>query len=121
MKQYQINKAYAALGRLANMQLRVRDSRNLYMLSKQLENAYNFELEQEKKLIEKYHGDVTSDGRIHFGDTSDAEGFKQEIGELNNLDIEVEFDPIIINCDDIGDQRITPYDVACLDGFVSFE
>lgn len=121
MKQYQINKAYSALSRLANMQLPVRDSRNLYMLSKQLDDAYNFELEQEKKLIEKYHGVFTKDGGVTFANSDDANGFGAELKELNNLEVEVEFDPVVIDCDAMGDQRISPFDVACLDGFVMFE
>lgn len=121
MKQYQINRAFGALGRLANMQLPVRDSRNVYMLSKRLENAYNFELEQEKKLIEKYHGTLSNDGGVVFQNSEDAAGFNAELAELNNLDVEVEFDPVVINCDAMDDQRITPFDIACLDGFVTFE
>ena len=121
MKQYQINKAYSALGRLANMQLPVRDSRNLYMLSKQLDNAYNFELEQEKKLIEKYHGVLTGDGGVTFPNSDETKKFGEELAELNNLEVEVEFDPVVISCDAMEDQRISPFDVACLDGFVMFE
>ena len=121
MKQYQINRAFGALGRLANMQLPVRDSRNIYMLSRQLENAYNFELEQEKKLIEKYHGTINGDGGVVFQSGEDAAGFNEELAELNNLDIEVEFDQVFINCDAMGNQCITPLDIAYLDGFVTFE
>ncbi len=121
MKQYQINNACNALGRLSNIQLRMRDSRNLYMLSKQLEDAYNFEVEQEKKLIEKYHGEITQGGLVHFPTPTDGDGFKKEIAELNNLDVEVDFDPVTINCDGLDDQLITPHDIACLDGFVIFE
>lgn len=121
MKQYQINRAYNALGHLANLQLPVRDSRNLYMLSKRLEDAYAFEAEQERKLFEKYHGSVVGDGGIAFADPDDAKGFKAEIEELHNLDVDVEFEPVRISCDAVGNQRVTPFDVACLDGFVLFE
>lgn len=121
MKQYQINRAYNALGHLANLQLPVRDSRNLYMLSKRLEDAYAFEAEQERKLFEKYHGSVVGDGGIAFADPDDAKGFKAEIEELHSLDVDVEFEPVRICCDAVGSQRVTPFDIACLDGFVLFE
>ena len=121
MKQYQINKAYSALGRLANMQLPVRDSRNLYMLSRQLEDAYSFELKQEKKLVEKYHGIIDNGGGVTFPNSDEAKKFGEEIAELNNLEVEIDFDPVVISCDSIEDQRISPYDIACLDGFVMFE
>lgn len=121
MKQYQINKAYNALGRLADMQLPVRDSRNLYMLSKQLGDAYDFALQQEKKLIEKYNGVLTGDGGITFSNSDEMKKFSEELAELNNLEIDVEFDPVIISCDAMEGQRISPSDIACLDGFVTFE
>lgn len=121
MRQYQINKAYSALGRLANMQLPVRDSRNLYMLSKQLENAYNFELEQEKKLIVKHHGTLTGNGEVTFPNNDEAKKFGEELAELNNLEVDIEFDHVIILCDAMGNQKISPFDIACLDGFVIFE
>ncbi|MBQ8619045.1 MAG: hypothetical protein IJ418_16235 [Clostridia bacterium] len=121
MKQYQINRAFGALSRLANLQLPVRDSRNVYMLSKCLEDAYNFELEQEKKLIEKYHGVLGNDGGVVFQNGDDAVGFNSELSELNSLDVEVKFEPVVINCDVMEGQRITPFDIACLDGFVTFE
>lgn len=121
MKQYQINKAYNALGRLANMQLPVRDSRNLYMLSKQLDDAYSFEVEQEKKLIEKYNGVLTGDGGVTFPSNDEAKKFSEDLAELNNLEVDVEFDPVVISCDAMDGQRISPFDVACLDGFVTFE
>lgn len=121
MKQYQINRAYNALGHLANLQLPVRDSRNLYMLSKQLESAYAFGVEQEKRLFEKYHGTVSGDGGIAFTNSNDAQGFSSEIEELHNLDVEIEIEPVMISCDVMGEQCITPFDIACLDGFVVFE
>jgi len=121
MKQYQINRAYGALGRLASMQLPVRDSRNVYMLSKQLEDAYNFELEQEKKLLEKYHGVLDKQGGVTFSNTDDAQGFNEELNELHNIEVEVDFEPVTIQCDAMGNQTITPMDIACLDGFVLFE
>ncbi len=121
MKQYQINRAYNALGRMANMQLPVRDSRNLYMLSKQLDDAYSFEVEQEKKLIEKYNGVLAGDGRVTFPNDDEAKKFSEELAELNDLEVDVEFDPVIISCDAMREQRISPFDVACLDGFVVFE
>ena len=121
MKQHQVNRAVMALGRLSNMQLPVRDSRNLYMLSKQLEDAYQFELDQEKKLIAKYHGKISDDGGVAFSNPDDANAFNAEIIELNNLDVSIEFSPVTINCDSMGDQHISPFDIACLDGFVMFE
>ena len=121
MKQYQINKAYAALSRLANMQMPIRDAYNLYMLTEQIKPAYNFELEQERKLIEKYGGTLDQEtGAFIFKDKETTEAFRGEIMELNNLDVDVEFSVVTIAMESLGAQKITPVDIMCLEGFVSF-
>lgn len=120
MKQYQANKAYGALNKIANQQLPVRDSYNIYMLLKSLEPVYRFELEQERRLVQKYGGEVGSNGSVRIPDRDDANRFKEEIEELNNLEIDLDIKPVVINCDALNDLRISPYDVSCLEGFVDF-
>lgn len=121
MKQLQINKAYGALNKLANMQMPVRDAYNLYLLTEQIKPSYNFALEQEKKLLEKYGGVLDQNtGAFMFKDRETTDAFRQEITELNNLDVETEVDPVEISMDALGTQKITPVDIMCLEGFVAF-
>lgn len=120
MKQYQINKAYGSLQRLSSMQMPIRDSRNIYMLIKSLEDAYNFALEQEQKLMAKYRGQYMEDGSIMFPTPDETTGFRNEISELNMLESDVIFSPVEINCDAFGEQTLSPMDIANLDGFIEF-
>lgn len=121
MKQFQINKAYGALNKLANMQMPIRDAYNLYILAERIKPAYNFELEQEKKLIEKYAGVLNqSTGAITFNDEETTLAFRNEMAELNNFDVDIELTPVPISMDSLAGQKITPIDIMCLDGFVTF-
>ena len=121
MKQNQINKAYNALNRIANMSLPIRDSHNVYLLMKQLEPSYKFEAEQERKLMEKYGGTIGDDGAIRFEDREGLIGFRGELEELGNFEPEIEFKPITISLDAMENQKLTPIDIMNLDGFVAFE
>ena len=121
MKQLQINKAYGALNKLANMQMPVRDAYRLYLLTEQIKPSYNFELEQEKKLLEKYEGVLDQgSGTFKFKDRETMEAFGREMKELNDFDAEIEFDPVEISMDALGTQKLTPVDIMCLKGFVAF-
>lgn len=121
MKQFQINRAYSALNKLANMQMPIRDAYNLYLLSERIKPAYNFELEQEKKLIEKYAGVLNQNtGAIAFQDDESAASFQREMAALNSFDVDIEVNPVVISMDSLVEQKIAPIDIMCLDGFVTF-
>lgn len=121
MKQYEVNRAYGAISRLAKMELPLRAAYDIYMLLRKLEPCYFFELEQEKKLLEKYNGSVNKNGYLEFDTNADAEGFHREVDELNKLDIDLDFDTVILSCATMNDIRISPTDIASLEGFVCFE
>ena len=120
MKQYQISRAYKTIGKMINMQLPVRTALDIYMMSKKMEDACNFALDQERKLIEKHGGVFMDDGSVDFGTTENADGFRKEIAELNELDIELDIKPVEIQCSSFEEQTLSPFDIACLDGFIRF-
>lgn len=121
MKQFEINKAYGALTHMANMELPVRVAYDVYMLMKALEPTYKFELERERLLVQKYNGEVSPDGMIKFAAPEDAESFRNEVNELNMMDVEPEYTPITIPYDAMEGHPVTPLEIASLEGFVSFE
>ncbi len=120
MKQFQINRAYGALLRLSQYKMPVRDSRNVYMLMRKLEPSYSFELAKEKALAAQYHATFDKTGNLKFQDQADAKKFSDEIAELTSLEVDIDFEPIQINCDSLGEQSISPAEIANLEGFVEF-
>lgn len=120
MKQSQINRAYSALTKMINMELPAKDAFGIYALAKKLETNYSFEIDREKRLIEKYNGQIDKSGQISFKSEDDAIAFGNEVVELGQMEVDLEISPISVSIDSFGDQHITPNDILCLDGFVEF-
>lgn len=121
MKQSEINKSYNALVRLSQMRLPIKTAFSVYQLVKKIEEPYKFALEEEKKLINKYNAEVKENGIISFSSAEDKDSFQNELQELNQLDHDIEIEPIVIKIEDLGEQTITPSDIFALEGFVEFE
>ena len=121
MKQSEINKSYNALVRLSQVRLPIKTAFSVYQLVKKIEEPYKFALEEEKKLINKYNAEVKENGIISFSSAEDKNSFQNELQELNQLDHDIEIEPIVIKIEDLGEQTITPSDILALEGFVEFE
>lgn len=121
MKQSEINKSYNALVRLSQVRLPIKTAFSVYQLVKKIEEPYKFALEEEKKLINKYNAEVKENGIISFSSAEDKGNFQNELQELNQLDHDIEIEPIVIKMEDLGEQTITPSDIFALEGFVEFE
>ena len=121
MKQSEINKSYNALVRLSQVRLPIKIAFSVYQLVKKMEEPYKFALEEEKKLINKYNAEVKENGIISFSSAEDKDSFQNELQELNQLDHDIEIEPIVIKMEDLGEQTITPSDIFALEGFVEFE
>lgn len=120
MKQIQVINAFTALNHLRAMRLPVRDAYNVFNLRKQLEQSYIFEMEREKKLLEETDGQIKDDGSLLFPTEEAAIRFNEGVEEANNMDVEIEFEPIQMQMDAIAGIQITPEDIEKLDGFVIF-
>ena len=121
MKQLEINKSYNALVRLSQVRLPIKTAFSVYQLVKKIEEPYKFALEEEKKLINKYNAEVKENGIISFSSAEDKNSFQNELQELNQLDHDIEIEPIVIKIEDLGEQTITPSDIFALESFVEFE
>ena len=121
MRQDKINRAFRSLSKLRDLSLPVKKARAIYKLYVAIEEAYNFAAEEEKKYLIEFHGTLMPDGSINFKSQEDCEAFKAKFDELCGIETEVEFEPVVLTDDDIGDQPITPGDIFNLEGFVIFE
>lgn len=119
MIQKHIISAYITLSHLGGIQMPVRCAYQLYQLRKKLESSYQFCAEQERMIIEKYHGSVKN-GVISFADEDNATNAQNALRELNEMTVEIEFDPVTINMNDIQSGSVSIDDIANLDGFVVF-
>lgn len=121
MKQYQINKAYVVMAKLSQCELPVRVAHDLYMLRCALEPHYKFAAERDRKLLKQYEGRIGSDGQPVFDTEEQARKFYDELAAGNNLEIELNWDTASVPYDAMDNCRLTPDDIAALDGLVVFE
>lgn len=114
------SEAYLSITRLNSVRFGIKDAFSVYKLRKKLEDVYNFFVEEQRKIIEKYNGEILEDGRIQFDSNETAEKARNDIESLNNSSIDVDIEPITINISEIQDGTMTPRDIEMLDGFIIF-
>lgn len=118
MTQKQIINAYITLVRLSSTQMSIRAARDLYVLRKQLEPTYQFCAEQEHLIVSKYNGQ-TVNGTIVFDDEESARKARQDLQDLHDLNVDLDFDAATINLNDIKDGVLSVNDMETLEGFVA--
>lgn len=112
---------YPMLQKLITMELPVKVSYQLYKIGKKVEDEKSFFVQEEKKLIEKYNGEVDAAGKINFEDDKNREFFIKEYQELNNLEIkDLDSLPVKINIEDLN-IKLSALEISVLDGFIDFD
>ncbi len=131
MKQGKIIEAYKVLQRLSALPLPLTAAYGLHKLRNALQSQWDFQLEQEDKVIQECDGIVDENGIIHFPDdpprgeeaneTNDygksREEFNKRINELSELDAEVTLPVVSLSINTPG-MKLSMNDLAALDGFV---
>ena len=120
VKQSKIVKAYRALAALAETDIPLRASYQIFLLKKILEPHYLFQAEKEKKMLDGLGGIVNKDGAIKFKQADAVNKFKNTIKELGDIDVEIDFEPVILDMNQMEDLKMKANDIECLDGFVKF-
>lgn len=121
MNQRKIISAVNALSRFGTAPLPIKVSYGVFKLRRQLEPHYTFELEQEKKLLAEFGGTVNKDKMISFEKEENAVRFANALSELNDMEVDVDFDPVYIQLDELAGYRIAPDDIEALQPFIVFE
>lgn len=121
MKQERINRAYSALLKLKDYKLPLKKAYAIYQLYQSISDAYEFALNEEQKYMLEYKGNPNGDGTVTFPTPTDCAAFRDKMEEISEMDVDVTVEPVPITEKDLGEQTITPSDIANLEGFVSFE
>lgn len=121
MKQESINRAYSSLLKLKDYKLPLKKAYAIYKLYTAISESYEFALGEEQKYMMEYKGKPNGDGTVTFATPTDCAAFRDKVEELNNMDVDVNVEAVAISERDLGEQAITPSDIANLEGFVTFE
>ena len=118
MKQSRIINAYSITEALSSSEsLTTMGKWVLYSVRKTLSPHYEFQMEENKKLIEKYNGKV-SENTIQFETPEDATAFQKEFNEIEELEIDMDFKKQEVKLSDIPD--ITIKQMEALEDFIEF-
>ena len=119
--QIKLLSSYEAISKLVNIKLPFKKSYAIYSLVKEMDEQRAFYAQEEKKLIVECGADIDERGLISFPDDASQVKFMQARAELNNLEIDLKYEPITLTESDLGDAGIAPADLIQLDGLVLFE
>ncbi len=117
--QKQIVKAYISLMHLSGASMPLGTALSLYQLRKKLEGTYQFCAEQEQVIIERYGGN-NQNGSISFSDAESVAGAQADLKELNDMEVELDIEPVSVKVDDLHGLEVTLNDIDALNGFVAF-
>lgn len=121
MKEKNLVNGYKALERLYSQKLPMADAYRIYQLKGKISDVYQFQMEQEVKIIDEHNGVRGDNGDISFPDELEFAKFRDAIIELNETELDVNVEPVIIPMDHVSNINISPADIESLEGFVSFQ
>lgn len=118
--QGKIVKAYKAISIIKSQALTTPvNAKKIWNLWKIAQNAYEFQAEEEKKLIDKYHGEITNEQTIRFKNKEDADGYQAEWEKLADMEIEETIVPVVLK--GVDSIKISAEDINSLEGLIEFE
>ena len=118
MKQQQIVNAYKVIKKYENDKLPLDISYGFFKLKKLLQAQWDFEIEREKAIFDKYNPTQREDNNLAFASEEDQNNFSKDLTELLNMDVDWDEDKIVINFDGRLDMPLG--DIEALDDFVTF-
>lgn len=118
MKQGKIIDAYKALNKLASCQLPIKTAYQLHKLRTALKSAWDFQCEEEGKLIERLRPAVDADGNLNFATMEGKKEFLRVQHEIAEQEQEIDFQPVDVGFSD--GITLSANDIDMLDGFVTF-
>ena len=119
MKQSDIIKAYKTIQKYEHEKLPLNTSYALYRIKKQLEDQWNFQVERETTIFEKYKPEIKENGNFIFKTPEDTQNFAKDIQELADMDIDIDIRKSTISFED--NVQMSVEDISALEEFVIFK
>lgn len=115
----QMLNALPVLQKVMELKLPIKKAYKIYSLAKFIEDKRQFFVEEEKKLITKFEGEILENGNIRFKTPVEQGKFSQEHQELMTYEVEG-LESIDLSFDDLGEAEFTPRDLMLLEGVINF-
>lgn len=119
MKQSKIINAYKALNNLSSCPLPIKTAYSLHKLRAALKSVWEFQCEEEGKMIERLNPTVDDNGDLVFKNLDDKQEFLRIQKELAEQEQEINYQPVTVGL--LDGITLSANDIDMLDGFVMFE
>ena len=110
--------AYAAINRIRN-KIKGKDALNLFHMKNVLQENVDFQVEQERALIEEHGGTINEFGAVLIQDKEKRVAYQKSYGELMEMECEVKTKPLTMSIDRNPD--VTLDDIEQLQDFIIFK
>lgn len=110
--------AYKAIGKIRN-KVKGKSALALYKLKRELQVNVDFQIEEERKLVDAYDGTINENGFIEIPDAIKRSEFAKAYAELNATECGIDSEPVTVSMDSCPE--ITLDEIESLAGFVNFE
>lgn len=107
--------AYRTLLRLSEQQLPLPMAYALYKVKKALEPQWQFQLEQEQKMVTECKG-VVSNGTVTFPDDDARLEYVRKATELSDMEVEVDIQETVLP--ENSELSLSMNEIDALDGFI---
>lgn len=121
MKQYKIITAYNIIEEMRKKKIEYPStvSYALFRVKKALQDQYEFQSEEERKILEELKPDVNGPGQFDFHNNENAQRFLDRLEELRQLDVDLDYTKPTIKLTD--NLPMTIEEAEALDDFINFE
>ena len=105
--------------KLMGLNLPIKKAYKIYTLAKLINDKRDFFINEEKKIIDKFDGNLTESGNIIFKDEETQIKFSQEHYELMNYEID-DIEIIELSFNDFEGAELSALEIAALEGLIKF-
>lgn len=128
VKQKEAIKAYKVFQKLNNQETSGAIALRIFKAMNALQSAWDFQLQEERKIFERHPNFDPSTGSISLKDkeieeqeaVDELKAIDNELSEIANIDTDVDFEPFTISLD-FESLKLSGQDIKNLSGFVDFE
>lgn len=122
LKVIQIGRLNEIFVQLTMLRLPPKKAYALYSISKTIGEKFEFVANEQRKLVEEYGVSVSPEGYFNFEENPEKGAeFMAKLQELNDMEIDLDINPVILTENDTQGFTLTMAQVAALEGVVSFE
>ena len=121
MKQSKIMSAYQAIEKIKNKdkEYPLNITYTLFKVKKMLQDQWDFQLEEEKKIFNQFSPEVQENGDYKFESREKAQEFTDKLAELGNMEVDLKITKPKIKLSEQID--LTLGEIEALDEFIEFE